>query len=63
MTARQSSGFNTKTKLDQRSDTVASGKSEINNIAYDAMFCAVDDRVKIIDKAFLKQVLDRRELN
>ncbi|MBV8100855.1 MAG: AAA family ATPase [Verrucomicrobia bacterium] len=36
---------------------------EINNIAYDAMFNAVEAGVKIIDKAFLKRVLDQRELN
>lgn len=36
---------------------------EINNIAYEAMFLAVGEKVPIIDKAFIQRVLDKRELN
>jgi general secretion pathway protein A len=36
---------------------------EINNIAYEAMFLATQEKVRIIDGPFLKRVLDQRELN
>ena len=36
---------------------------EINNIAFEAMFLAAQQKVPIIDRAFLQRVLDQRELN